>query len=841
MKKIIFLFAPLCAMLMVGCAKDEPNATFIKLYAEGFTPDNSAKAAVSGERTYWVDGEDVWINHNKYDISVNGSGEAVASDVYQAPDHVYRAVYPASVYYSRSGNNVTINVPKHYYYQEDGSGRQVLDGLPMVAYHSGDADPEELAFKHVTAAIAVRVKNTTSNTIAIDRVVLINSQYQLGGNVTLDISGAGGSGKPTVNPIKLGAPDSVTIHFTDTNHRVSSEMTFDVQIPILPVGGSADADLSNFTVKVYGHHKGTRYIYSRSTGDRNNSIARACLGGAVAKYANDAYCTTADLYNQKTIDGKNYYEITSADELVCLSAAMDNRWDNSTGDSKYNYGNYVVTEDIDLNGVEFTPIHYYNEDSETECTFDGGGHTVSNFVASSINENDPNVCGFFGKTEGSNITIKDLNIEYATYEFNHQPNVSGVPYATNPCTAVGGIMGLIDKPGITISGCSASNIIFAPQNDAGTQTDMYASGIAGYVTEECTISNCSVGSVLIDNSNQESSGMLIDQFGAAIGRIDVGYTSSINFTWADTVGGISDSPNPKRITIENFTYTQGTEPMVFVSGLKNVRYGGLIGNVTEGGIIEISNVKLHHNVLINQPTGTEYEENGVKKYRDHKQCGGMIGWMRSSHDVAIVLNAAGCVVDGYVKIQGAADANSAKNGVSQYIGVVQSFVEPQGDLSCSNSLTFTDDSQCTGAVTPQKLDFQRRKPSVTTINNTGSVTVNSITCKGKVEKPKKCNYNVTDRGICWASYFTLGNHFPEQGYPVDIGEFGCTVVACPIPDGQDGYGEFSVLLTGLTSDASHYYRAYATFEKRSASDPTSTISVTITAGTLSTKHKTLKS
>ena len=805
-----FFLALGCAMLLTSCVKDEPGLNFLELYAESYTPDGKAsKAAVLGEYTYWVNGDDVWINGTRYDVVIDGT-DVYAEGVQTNGSHLYKAVYPAAAYVGLSGtDDVTVTIPNEYYYRESG-GKQVLDGLPMVAYYSGESDPEGLQFKHVTAAITVVVKNEKSDSVLLDKIELINDIYQLSGNVTVSLA------NPGVDSL-AGSGGMVTVFFTDNKPKIAPGGSKEIQVPIRPVGKRN----STYTINVTSHWKGSKYAYSKSSSaPRDNHIYRADLGYAVTKF--DGNIAPQDLF-EKNSSGK--YEISSPEELLTLSEAMDSMYTLSGGSGQYIYQDYVVTQNIDLGGAEMTPIHYYNLNSETPVTFDGGNHTVSNFTASSIGENDPNVCGFFGRTEGQNITIKDLNIEDATYEYRHTNASGDLPYSQTACTAVGGVIGLIDDPNTTISGCSVSKITFAPANDATAGTDMYASGIAGFVTEECTISGCSVGTVIIDNSAQTTSGKLIDQFGAAIGRIDVGFDRDhkpplYNYTWADTIGGEIAVPNPKKITISDFTYTQGATPMIFASGLNNVRYGGLIGNVTEGGIIEISNVKLHHHVVINQPTNGKY-------------CGGLIGFSRSSHDFAVVLNATGCVIDGYITIKGAESADKAKNGVGKYLGAVQTYLESQGDLECTNNLTFTDSSQCTGALATQKLDFKRRKPKVTTVNNTGSITATSITCKGKVEELSS-PYTVTDRGVCWASWFTVGERQVEDA-DVSMDSPYSTVVSC----GSGGYGDFEVTLTDLHKDASHYYKAYATFNKRSASDPNSTISVT-TIGSLSSKHKTLK-
>ena len=120
-------------MLMVGCVKDEPNARFLKLYAEGYSPDNPAKAAVSDQYTYWVDGDNVWINGSQCDVHVSGSNEAVIRQITENPSHEYRGVYPASALKSAAGNTFTVKVPKTHYYREDSDGKQIIDELPNIA------------------------------------------------------------------------------------------------------------------------------------------------------------------------------------------------------------------------------------------------------------------------------------------------------------------------------------------------------------------------------------------------------------------------------------------------------------------------------------------------------------------------------------------------------------------------------------------------------------------------------------------------------------------------------------------------------------------------------------
>ena len=102
------------------------------------------------------------------------------------------------------------------------------------------------------------------------------------------------------------------------------------------------------------------------------------------------------------------YLITSADDLTLMA----NNINNGIGTSAY----YKLTNNIDLNGKEWTPIGYHDSSKGNATafsgTFDGGNYTVSNFVITKANTD---YIGFFGLvTDG---TIKNLNIDNAVIDF----------------------------------------------------------------------------------------------------------------------------------------------------------------------------------------------------------------------------------------------------------------------------------------------------------------------------------------------------------------------------------------------------------------------------------------
>ena len=104
-------------------------------------------------------------------------------------------------------------------------------------------------------------------------------------------------------------------------------------------------------------------------------------------------------------------EIATAEELAAVNQNLS--------------GNYVLTADIDLNGCEWAPLGVFmpgsdengqpTEFPDLNCaftgTFDGNGHTISNFT---ISQGESYTAGLFGclaNASVSNLTVKDVSAE----------------------------------------------------------------------------------------------------------------------------------------------------------------------------------------------------------------------------------------------------------------------------------------------------------------------------------------------------------------------------------------------------------------------------------------------
>ena len=639
-----------CVFLLAGCVKDDSDSKcFIELHAEGFTPDKSAKAAVAGDVTYWVNNDKVWINGGRFNVKIDdpeGRSASVQVEEAMISSSPISAIYPYEAYVGGRDREFTVHVPSEYTYRESTvltGKKQILDGLPMVAFYP-DKEPKVLEFKHLTAALAVQVKNEKSgdSTIVLDKIEVINSQFQLSGDVLVILN----EGDPEILhdashaiPYHQGEESKVTLRFVDVKPEIAPGEAKVFQIPILPVGSQPQ---SMFTIHVDSHCGGRRFTYDRSTPARDNSIARACIGYAVTKFT--VSDPMRDLYDKVDVEEHpelaaydGFYTINSPEELTSLVEAMNKKYPTAEdAEAAYHKSSYLVTQDIDLDGATIAPLHYYSE----KCTFDGGEHTISNFTIDTRLQVDhqENLCGFFTEPEGKDITVCNLNLENVDFNFNHT-NLQVLSYDQYHQTCVGGIFGCVRQPGIKIQNCHVRNLHMEVQSGLTAaeadkaQVDEYVGGIVGLCCESCIIEDCSVENVSIDNTMDASSAKVVDQFGAAIGRIDVGDKNTYQ-----------DKPNSCPVmVIKNFIYNQGANVLEFQSNLLNIRLGGVIANVTRGGKVFMEDIAVIHNAKVNPMAS------GGQMF-----VGGLIGCYKASKQWALH-------VHGNITVQGVINNNAFRS------------------------------------------------------------------------------------------------------------------------------------------------------------------------------------
>ena len=227
------LLAGIASLAMAGCTEESFNG--ITLYAENHT--NGTKTVVDGTNIAWADGDKVDINGTPYTISNANTSAQLTGVKAVVGDDLY-ALYPAGIG-TRTDNTLALNLPSSYTYQKDASGKQII-AFPMVAKGTMVEENGELRFKHLCAAIDVKVKNPASNpnTLHLNSITLTSATGQISGARTVTISDWS---NPTIAPDVTDdeSAKSVTLVFSnDVALEPGDEAQF--QLPIYPLASGQD-------------------------------------------------------------------------------------------------------------------------------------------------------------------------------------------------------------------------------------------------------------------------------------------------------------------------------------------------------------------------------------------------------------------------------------------------------------------------------------------------------------------------------------------------------------------------------------------------------------------------
>ncbi len=256
-----------------------------------------------------------------------------------------------------------------------------------------------------------------------------------------------------------------------------------------------------------------------------------------------------------TIDGKTYFLIESAANLVWFSDSV-----NVTTNGNVGINAKVVAEYIDLDHHPFTPIAAGKGDTKYTGIFDGNGVTIANLYIDSTSLGEiqcayeQNV-GFFG-TQGGGSIIKDVILENVYLSANADRGFAcgaGADYQIS----VGPVVGW--QSGGTVSGCYASGMIYSKGKGQGvggivgtssgkimdclsivsvnaSGEDGYVGGILGYAENSTVESSVYDGNSLVNTDNK--------MVGGIVGKIRNGKNLVIDRCYYDsdvaTSGGVAE-------------------------------------------------------------------------------------------------------------------------------------------------------------------------------------------------------------------------------------------------------------------------------------------------------------
>ena len=251
--------------------------------------------------------------------------------------------------------------------------------------------------------------------------------------------------------------------------------------------------------------------------------------------------STAAAFAGGTGTAEDPYQIANGAELAYLASSVN------SGES-YEEKNFVLTANIDLNGLPWTPIANSFSDALLGGSdyrvfagnFDGNGYTISNVsIGSEAAPLEADVFGFFGATEGK---ISNLNLDTVS--------IHGIAKVASIGAVVGFAGGLVGSSGGSIENCHVTGLTM----DMSAPSNVYAAaywvgGLVGALDGTQLINECSVSGGITEKAGKGSIGGLIGELGKAAkitySRSDVTVNVKADSRGGANVGGFIGKGNGK--------------------------------------------------------------------------------------------------------------------------------------------------------------------------------------------------------------------------------------------------------------------------------------------------------
>lgn len=243
-----------------------------------------------------------------------------------------------------------------------------------------------------------------------------------------------------------------------------------------------------------------------------NGTEERNLSAAITPEAGKFYNITLNKDKGYTDDGQGNYTVTSAEGLKNIAKLVNEEWKSDI--------NITLTADIDLKGIDWTPIGKDDNKAYTG-TFDGNGKTITGLTVTGSDQ----YAGLFGYINSGgkvmNVVLEDVQItsdnssgsvggvagnSWGTIE---NCSVSGSVSGSGNTGCAGGVVGY--QIGGFLTGCSSSATVNAGNAAGGVAglTDSGATLTACYATGDVTlVSNGTgtyyAGGVVGDNINRST-------------------------------------------------------------------------------------------------------------------------------------------------------------------------------------------------------------------------------------------------------------------------------------------------------------------------------------------------
>ena len=251
--------------------------------------------------------------------------------------------------------------------------------------------------------------------------------------------------------------------------------------------------------------------------------------------------STAAAFAGGTGTAEDPYQIANGAELAYLASSVNS---GETYEDKY----FVLTANIDLNGLPWTPIANSFSDALLGGSdyrvfagnFDGNGYTISNVsIGSETTPFESDVFGLFGATEGK---ISNLNLDTVS--------IHGIAKTASISAVVGFAGGLVGYSGGYIENCHVTGLTMDMSAPSNVYVAAYwVGGLVGALDGTQLINECSVSGSITEKAGKGSIGGLIGELGKAAkitySRSDVTVNVKADSRGGANVGGFIGKGNGK--------------------------------------------------------------------------------------------------------------------------------------------------------------------------------------------------------------------------------------------------------------------------------------------------------
>ena len=218
--------------------------------------------------------------------------------------------------------------------------------------------------------------------------------------------------------------------------------------------------------------------------------------------------STAAAFAGGTGTAEDPYQIANGAQLAYLASSVN-------GGETYTGKNFVLTANINLNGLSWTPIANSFSDVFSGGSnyrvfagnFDGKGYTISNVsIGSETAPLESDVFGLFGATEGK---ISNLNLDTVSIHGKAKiVSVNGWNYVIGPAG------GLVGYSAGSIENCHVTGLTMDMNaQDGGTTGAYWIGGLVGALDPTQLINECSVSGSITEKAGRGSIGGLIGALG----------------------------------------------------------------------------------------------------------------------------------------------------------------------------------------------------------------------------------------------------------------------------------------------------------------------------------------